>query len=743
MSFHCSIPDGSPIISLQEKPHHELHFDLKVQNALQDDSNQTEMNAATDSQVAPNELLHSLNDNADNPSVKDELQSRILAEKNVIILPEVPRSKPSPSAHTQFDDVNDTNINDQSTPPIANDIPHAAATIELKPAVDENQIPVFSEWAQKRIEEAEKQVEQEVVNSSTMKKNASTLHKAPVLKLKSAKNYASPDCGAKIIAANSESSSTGYVLTSTKDEYLLSPCKSRIWFVVELCEAIQAEHIDLANFELFSSSPKNFSVSVSNRFPTRDWSNVGKFIAKDERYVQSFDLYPHLFGKYVRVDVHSHYNSEHFCPISLFRVYGTSEFEAFETENRQHPIDDIDDDDEDQDDADVAKGNTNIFKSASEAVMSIVDSVKKAAAFVKPNENKTDANSIDIADPYSIHSRCQTPNFGVVCARCAENLTAQMTTLLKCKQQLLTSLLGVELIRNSITKSQICANLVGIDLNINCREPISKTSTKVHLTDLHKDYISHLFPIRYVASMCNLLAVHDKLSALFNSTYTGDTDDTATNITIEKKISPILAADDTKTVDTTGGVPTTETAPVHVETVVDNPANSALNTDSNVESVRREHLVDQQATQINGELGSNDENIAGVSTSSPTPPPEDVAEVVVEKPIIQKQNIFNVAQEEALREAAAAAATSATGGSSDNQASTEQVDSWEIDENILTMTEATTASSSEIVEPVDEQTAPGWINQQQGGQKLHSESVFLRLSNRVKVIEFSIIFFTF
>lgn len=67
--------------------------------------------------------------------------------------------------------------------------------------------------------------------------------------------------------------------------------------------------------------------------------------------------------------------------------------------------------------------------------------------------------------------------------------------------------------------------------------------------------------------------------------------------------------------------------------------------------------------------------------------------------------------------------------------STEQVDSWEIDENILTMTEATTVSSNEIVEPVDEQTVPGWINQQQGGQKLHSESVFLRLSNRVKVIE--------
>lgn len=64
---------------------------------------------------------------------------------------------------------------------------------------EENQIPVFSEWAQKRLEEVEKEVEQEAVNTSTMKKNASAANKQPVLKLKNLKNYASPDCGAKII----------------------------------------------------------------------------------------------------------------------------------------------------------------------------------------------------------------------------------------------------------------------------------------------------------------------------------------------------------------------------------------------------------------------------------------------------------------------------------------------------------------------------------------------------------------
>lgn len=142
------------------------------------------------------------------------------------------------------------------------------------------------------------------------------------------KNYASLDCGSKVVAANPESVSPGAILSPSSDEYKLNPCTSRIWFVVELCEAIQIKRIDLANYELFSSSPKDFTVSVSERFPTRDWSLVGKFTAKDERDIQSFDFETHLFGKYIKVEIKSHYGSEHYCPISLFRAYGISVFEG-------------------------------------------------------------------------------------------------------------------------------------------------------------------------------------------------------------------------------------------------------------------------------------------------------------------------------------------------------------------------------------------------------------------------------
>jgi hypothetical protein len=57
------------------------------------------------------------------------------------------------------------------------------------------------------------------------------------------KNYASPDCGAKILAANSEAEHTSAILDPSRDEYFLSICSAKIWFVIELCEAIQAQRV--------------------------------------------------------------------------------------------------------------------------------------------------------------------------------------------------------------------------------------------------------------------------------------------------------------------------------------------------------------------------------------------------------------------------------------------------------------------------------------------------------------------
>lgn len=41
---------------------------------------------------------------------------------------------------------------------------------------------------------------------------------------------------------------------------------SSLRFIIELCEPVQVKQLDIANFELFSSTPKDFLVSISDRY---------------------------------------------------------------------------------------------------------------------------------------------------------------------------------------------------------------------------------------------------------------------------------------------------------------------------------------------------------------------------------------------------------------------------------------------------------------------------------------------
>lgn len=670
----------------------------------------------------------------------------ITEDKTPEIIPSSPTHDPSPPPSIETDEnvkdellpfSSDTNASNRDA--AANDRNQTEnvesivdkVPIELNLTVEENQIPVFSEWAQKRLEEVEKEGEQEVVNTSTQKRNSSTASKAPVLKLRGAKNYASPDCGAKIIASNTESSGTGYVLTSNKDEYLLSPCKSRIWFVVELCEAIQAEHIDLANFELFSSSPKNFSVAVSNRFPTRDPTNVGRFVAKDERYVQSFDLNPHLFGKYVRVDIHSHYNSEHFCPISLFRVYGTSEFEAFETENRQHPIEDLDDGDDDAEETVADKAKSNIFKSASDAVMSIVDTVKKAAAFVKTKGNKT--NTIESAGAQHMLNSCWTPNFVSMCEKCPQNLTTEMNALLRCKHQFLNRLLSIPIIRNSVRKSQLCVNLVGIDMELNCGEQTPFTNNNVSERHMQAEYVLHLFPIKYLAAMCNLLAAIDK-KLPWNTTLPV-TGDAAVNVTIDKKASAgdLLTSRKSKTATKT--VLESEKIPIPLDGAVQEvttnvnggpvippplPPTMTTTAPSTAETEQSRNAKEPMTVPPHEKTLESPEVQVHQSSSPPIQTTES-AEITEGA----QQNIFNVVPAPPVdSEAPSSEEIQGSGMVSPTTETPTANTNWDTIEDTL---DVMTQKPNDLTGNDDAVTPP------QFGQKLHSESVFLRLSNRVKV----------
>lgn len=171
------------------------------------------------------------------------------------------------------------------------------------------EIMSFTEWKMKKDLEQEFHNSEQVnlqQDSSDPNFTTSTPNQTNVPKKKkrnlSNKNYASPDCGAKVLDANEGSSNSMAILKEDRDAYMLNPCNVEAWVVVELCERIQIESIDFANFEMFSSRPESLALYVSNRFPAREWEHVQDFHGKPEKTVQSFQMKEKYYAKYVKVN---------------------------------------------------------------------------------------------------------------------------------------------------------------------------------------------------------------------------------------------------------------------------------------------------------------------------------------------------------------------------------------------------------------------------------------------------------
>ncbi|KAF8955257.1 UNC-like C-terminal-domain-containing protein [Flammula alnicola] len=149
-------------------------------------------------------------------------------------------------------------------------------------------------------------------------------------------NYASLDCSARVHTSHRSAKSPSSILTSKRDRYMLSPCdtpKEQQFVVVELCDDIRIDTVQLANFEFFSGVFKDFTVSVAKRYPTDPdgWTVVRSYRAKNIRGVQTFHTPTSLrdFYRFVRIDFHSHYGNEYYCPVSLLRVYGLTHLEEW------------------------------------------------------------------------------------------------------------------------------------------------------------------------------------------------------------------------------------------------------------------------------------------------------------------------------------------------------------------------------------------------------------------------------
>uniref|UniRef100_A0A2L2Y6M0 Protein osteopotentia-like protein n=2 Tax=Parasteatoda tepidariorum TaxID=114398 RepID=A0A2L2Y6M0_PARTP len=189
----------------------------------------------------------------------------------------------------------------------------------LKKSPSPNTLPPFDAWKEEELTRQEINLDE--------KKHFSQGRKL---------NYASAKCGAKILSSNPESSFRMSILNEKIDEYMLNPCHvSTTWFIIELCDTIEATQIELVNYELFSSSPRNFSCYWSDvLYPTQRWRHLGTFEANDERSTQTFHLKEKNLGKFIKVVISSYHGKEHFCVLSVFRVLGYSMIYEFDIDEQ-------------------------------------------------------------------------------------------------------------------------------------------------------------------------------------------------------------------------------------------------------------------------------------------------------------------------------------------------------------------------------------------------------------------------
>ncbi|CAA2989346.1 Hypothetical predicted protein [Olea europaea subsp. europaea] len=138
-----------------------------------------------------------------------------------------------------------------------------------------------------------------------------------------ADNYASASEGAKVFAYNKEAKGASNILSQDKNKYLRNPCSAEEKFVViKLSEETLVNTIEIANFERYSSNPKDFELLGSPVYLTDSWVKLGDFTAVNVKLAQKFVLTEPKWMRYLKLNLLSHYGSEFYCTLSVLEVHG-------------------------------------------------------------------------------------------------------------------------------------------------------------------------------------------------------------------------------------------------------------------------------------------------------------------------------------------------------------------------------------------------------------------------------------
>jgi hypothetical protein len=202
-------------------------------------------------------------------------------------------------------------------------------------------------------------------------------------------NFASADTGAQVMKANLEAKSSSALLSENRDAYMLNTCQAKNKFlIVELSDSILVETVAMANFEFFSSTFRQFRISVSDRYPVKldRWVDLGTFEARNSREIQAFLVEdPRVWARYLRIEFLSHYGNEFYCPVSLLRVHGRTMIQ--DVLNGEEISAGEDDDAEDNEDTLIAAEGEKLIPEAVADILKDRDDPSRISPVAQTSEN--------------------------------------------------------------------------------------------------------------------------------------------------------------------------------------------------------------------------------------------------------------------------------------------------------------------------------------------------------------------
>ncbi|CRG94588.1 conserved Plasmodium protein, unknown function [Plasmodium gallinaceum] len=169
-------------------------------------------------------------------------------------------------------------------------------------------------------------------NSSTEKYILGEDYNLTSLKLKV--DFGSLDTGTKIIEYSKGIINIKSIQQFDYDSYMLTPCKSDIWWIYSFSDIIHIEKIGLVSLEHYASNFKVIEILGSDIYPTKKWKKLGKISTNFTKSFELFNIFEYCknydedncWVKYLKINVLSHHNIEnnYYCTLTHFQIFASS-----------------------------------------------------------------------------------------------------------------------------------------------------------------------------------------------------------------------------------------------------------------------------------------------------------------------------------------------------------------------------------------------------------------------------------